>query len=241
MRILCFDIGGTAIKAQLCDESARAIGDRIRILTPRRATPKAVFAIIEAIAAEHAPFSRVAAGFPGVVKDGIAVTAPNLNRAWHGFDLRRALEKQLGVAARVANDADVQGLGASRGRGLELMITLGTGVGSALINDGILIPNLEMGHHPFRHGETYEEQLGKTALAQIGKRRWNQRVRKMVLQLSHAFNFHMLYIGGGNAKLVRVKLPENVQLISNESGLLGCVRLWYPATVIPVRRIRLVA
>lgn len=230
-RILCFDIGGTAVKAMLFDESGKAHCERMRIPTPRPATPKAVLGVMASIsklASIQRKFDRVSAGFPGVVKGGVVFDAPNLSPDWKDLSLQEALENLFRVPVRVANDADTQGLGASRGRGLELTITLGTGVGSALVYNGMLVPNLELGHHPSRHGETYEEQLGKSALDTVGRRRWNIRVRKMVKNLATAFNFDELYIGGGNAKHVVERLPGNVHLISNEYGLLGGVKLWYP-------------
>jgi polyphosphate glucokinase len=230
-RILCFDIGGTGIKAMLFDESGKPLSDRLRIPTPDPATPNAVFRVLRTIFDEP-PISRraerIAAGFPGIVKDGKAVNAPNLSPSWKNFPLQESLEHEFKVPARVANDADVQALGANQGKGLELTITLGTGVGSGLVYDGALIPNIELGHHPFRHGQTYEQQLGKPALDEIGKQRWNSRVLRMIQSLSTAFNFDRLYLGGGNVKHFTETHPKNVQLIGNFAGLAGGVRLWNP-------------
>jgi len=219
----------------LFDSSGRPISERIRIPTPRPATPKAIFQVLKQISAEvNGKFQSISAGFPGVVKNGITTNAPNLGTGWKEFRLQQALEREFSVEARVANDADLQGLGASLGKGVELTITLGTGLGSALICNGVPIPNLELGHHPFRHGQSYEEQLGKEALDAIGKERWNQRVRKMIHNLEIGFNYDALFLGGGNAKYVFGKLlpfgklPPNVRLISNEYGMLGGVRLWVP-------------
>jgi polyphosphate glucokinase len=230
-RILCFDIGGTAIKAMLFDDSGRALTERIRVPTPHAATPKAVLGVMRSIGelpGVRGGYSRISAGFPGVVKEGRTWSAPNLGPGWRRYPFRLAVERLFGIPVRVANDADIQGLGASRGNGLELTVTFGTGVGSALVYDGTLVPNLELGHHPFRRGQTYEEQLGKTALDEIGKRRWNARVRKMIRALSVAFNFDVLYLGGGNARHVSGKLPDGVRLVSNDTGLAGGVRLWRP-------------
>ena len=138
----------------------------------------------------------------------------------------------------MANDADIQGLGASQGKGVELIITLGTGVGSALVYEGSLIPNLELGNHPFRHGQTYEQQLGRPAYDRIGPRRWNTRIRRMVELLSFVFNYDELYLGGGNSKRVTRKLPSNVRVVSNECGLFGGVKLWNPHAEIKVPSLR---
>jgi polyphosphate glucokinase len=230
-RILCFDIGGSAIKAMVFDDSGKALTQKIRIPTPSPATPKAILAVMRSISETSViggKFERVSAGFPGVVKNGKTLNAPNLSPAWKNFPLQSTLEHEFGVDIRVANDADIQSLGASQGRGVELTITLGTGVGCGLVNNGILVPNLEMGHHPFRRGETYEEQLGRAAFDRIGKKRWNSRVQRMIRFLSIAFNFDHLYIGGGNAKHISGRLPTGVQLISNELGLAGGVKLWFP-------------
>lgn len=228
-RVLCFDIGGTAIKAMLFDALAKPVTERIRILTPRPATPQAVLTVMLTISempSVRGKFSRISAGFPGVVKAGKTLNAPNLSSKWKDFPFQKTVERKFGVPVRVANDADVQSLAASTGKGLELTVTLGTGVGSGLVYEGVLIPNLELGHHPFRHGETYEEQLGKIAFEKVGKRRWNARVRKMIRALSIAFNYDRLNIGGGNAKFVRGKLPPRVRLIPNELGLEGGTKLW---------------
>jgi polyphosphate glucokinase len=231
LRILCFDIGGTGVKAMLLDDSGKPLSGRIRIPTPQPATPSAVLKVMRDISLMdpiRGKFDRISAGFPGVVKEGKPVNAPNLDKGWNGFPLQDTLTKQLGAPARVANDADIQGLGASEGTGTELMITLGTGVGTALVYQGTLIPNLELGHHPFRKGETYEEQLGKAALDEVGKTRWNSRVKKMIAVLETVFTGDRIFIGGGNAKHIEVKLPDYVRLISNECGLLGGVKLWNP-------------
>ncbi len=178
------------------------------------------------LAAGQGDFDRVAVGFPGVVRNGITETAVNLNPDWVGFDLATALSNHWGKPVRVANDADIQGLAVISGHGVELVITLGTGFGSALFLDGKLVPNLEFGHHIFRHDKTYEEQLGREALDKVGKEKWNERLEKAIASLEHLFNYDNLYIGGGNAKKVALNLPLNAKIVSNESGLFGCIALW---------------
>ena len=119
-----------------------------------------------------------------------------------GLTWQALLSQRLAKPVRVANDADVQGLGAIAGKGVELVITLGTGFGSALFLDGKLVPNLEMGHHEFRKGETYEQQLGRAAMDKVGEKKWNNRLGKAIAQLEHLFNYDCLYLGGGEAKKV---------------------------------------
>jgi polyphosphate glucokinase len=129
----------------------------------------------------------------------------------------------------VANDADIQGLGIVEGRGVELVVTLGTGVGSALFLEGSLVPNLELGHHPFERGRTYEQRLGDAALRRLGVRRWKARLLRAALTLQRTFNPRRLYLGGGNARLLRRGLPPGVFAADNVAGLLGGIRLWADA------------
>ena len=223
---LAIDIGGTGIKSVVLDPKSQPVGEFRRVLTPRPATPKAVLAELHASVMEHGAFDRVSVGFPGVIRHGVVWTAANLHPKWVGYDLAAALSALLGKPVRVANDADIQGLGASEGQGLELMITLGTGIGSAILNNGMLVPNLELGHHPFDKGETYEERLGKAAYDQIGPARWNKRLQKAIATLEAFFNYDRLYLGGGQAKKINFKLPPNAKITPNREGLLGGIALW---------------
>ncbi|MCS6885992.1 MAG: ROK family protein [Acidobacteriota bacterium] len=226
VRTLAVDVGGSGIKVMVLDEKGTPLTERARQETPRPAKPAPILKVISELAATQGEFDRVSVGFPGVVHDGVTHTAPNLDPDWEGFPLAEELSKMLGKPVRVANDADVQGYGAISGQGLELVLTLGTGLGSALFINGRLVPNLELAHHPFRKGETYEEQVGRAALDRIGKAKWNRRVRRMIDLLQRTINYHTLYIGGGNAKKLVGDLPANVKIVSNEAGLLGGIALW---------------
>ena len=222
---LAVDIGGSGVKVMVLDEMGNPIGDRERLKTPQPATPEAIIEAITTLA-ESKNYDRVAVGFPGVIHYGVTKTAVNLDDSWIGFDLATALSDKLGKPVRVANDADIQGWGAVSGKGVELVITLGTGFGSALFIDGKLVPNLEMGHHPFRKGETYEEQLGRKALDKEGKKKWNARLEKAIATLEHLFNYDLLYIGGGETKKIEFELPANAKVVPNVAGLLGGIRLF---------------
>lgn len=226
IRTLAVDIGGSGVKVILLDEDSNCLTNRSRVETPQPPTPEAIIAAIATLAQEQGEFERVAVGFPGVIQHGITKTAVNLDPQWIGFDLAQALSQRLNKPVKVANDADIQGLGAISGKGLELVITLGTGFGSALFIDGKLVPNLEMGHHPFRKGETYEQQLGRVALEKQGKKKWNNRLEKAIANLEYLFNYDNLYIGGGEAKNIDFSLPNNAVIIPNISGLLGGIKLW---------------
>jgi polyphosphate glucokinase len=227
------DVGGSNVKAMLLDRSGRPTTERLKHPTPRPATPRTVTAEIVAMAQEIGAFDRVSVGFPGVIIDGRVMTAANLDGKWPHFDLRGALQRALGKPVHVTNDADMQGYGAIEGKGVELTITLGTGVGSGLFLDGMLVPNLELGHHAFRKGETYEEQLGQHALEVVGKRRWRKRLKLAIAQIQKVFWPRRLYIGGGNARLIDFRLPANVTTIPNEAGILGGIALWNAPTAQP--------
>ncbi|MDZ8107222.1 MAG: ROK family protein [Nostoc sp. DedQUE12a] len=226
IRTLSVDIGGSGVKAMVLDITGNPITERARLDTPQPATPEVVINAIVVLAAAQGEFHRVSVGFPGVVRCGVTETAVNLHPDWIGFDLETALLKRLNKPVRVINDADMQGFGAIAGKGVELVITLGTGFGSALFVDGKLVPNMEMGHHPFRKGETFEQQLGRAELEKIGDKRWNKRLEKAIASLQHLFNYDYLYIGGGEAVRVNLQLPLNVKLIPNITGLLGGIALW---------------
>ena len=225
MLTLAVDIGGSGIKVIVLDDKGNPVSDRKREKTPQSATPEAVIDIIATLAAAET-FDRVAVGFPGVIHYGVTKTAVNLDASWVGFDLASNLSQRLEKPVRVANDADIQGYGAVSGQGVELVVTLGTGFGSALFINGKLVPNLEMGHHPFRKGETYEEQLGREALDKEGKKKWNSRLEKAIANLEHLFNYDYLYIGGGETKKIDFELPSNAKIVPNVSGLLGGIKLF---------------
>src|SRR5579875_462402 len=223
---LAVDIGGTGVKALLLDARGKPISQRLREDTPQPATPEAMLAVMDEIVNRLGKFDRASVGFPGVVKHGATLTAHNLDRNWVGFDLAKVLKRRWRKPVRVANDSAVQGFAAIRGKGVELVITLGTGFGSSLFTDGHLVPGLELAHHPWRKDKTYEDFLGKNGFAKYGRKRWNKLVEKAIGQLEALFNFDHLYIGGGNATKINFALPKHVTRVPNEDGLLGGVALW---------------
>jgi polyphosphate glucokinase len=165
------DIGGTGIKLAALDDAGDIIGEPARVPTPPKpAAPETVVSIIVETAATLGPFDRVSVGFPGMVRGGKVLTAPNLGtELWSGFVLQEVLAARLDKPVRVMNDADVQGYGAIRGSGVEMILTLGTGAGTAIFDDGKAIPHLELAHHPLRGDKTYDQYLGNAALAIKGK------------------------------------------------------------------------
>ena len=237
---LAIDIGGTGLKASVLDAEGKMLVDRRRTATTYPMPPDKLVKELEGLAAALPPFDRVSAGFPGMVRAGRVLTAPHfvtrggpgteidpeLLKAWSGFDLTAALTDALGKPTKVVNDADLQGAAVITGQGLELVITLGTGVGSGLFYEGRLCPHLELAHHPLRKDQTYNERLGEAAREKIGNKKWNKRVRDAIGVLHTLFNYDHLFIGGGNASKVSFELPADTSIVDNAAGILGGIRLW---------------
>jgi polyphosphate glucokinase len=220
-RTLVVDVGGSGIKAALLNDLGKAVGERLRRESPASGMPDAVMDIIVSLAKESDAFDRVAVGFPGVIINGIVKQAPNLAKEWRDFNIAEVLQARLKKPVRVANDADVQGFGAISGTGVELVVTLGTGVGTSLFVDGRLVPNLEIG----------KDKLRNSALQKVGKKKWNKRLIRFIERLDEIFHFTRLYIGGGNSREVDVSLlPANVTIVSNVNGLIGGIALWRDET-----------
>jgi polyphosphate glucokinase len=223
---LAIDIGGTGLKATVLDAGGVPIGATDRVLTPRPATPAAILEALSKLVVPLGAFDRVSAGFPGIVRDGVVKTAPNLDPSWNGVPLASRLARLMKRPARVLNDAGVQGLGVIQGVGVEMMLTLGTGLGCGLFYEGVYVPNLELGHHPFRKGKTYEDYLGHGGLARDGVEKWNRHIARALEQIDPIWNPDRIYLGGGNSKHVTIELPAHVRLASNTAGLLGGIALW---------------
>jgi len=227
-RVLSIDIGGTGLKAAILDLEGDMLTERLRVPTPHPVTPDVLLdALVKLIEPLGTQFDLVSVGFPGVVRKGIIITAPNLGtKELKGYDLAYTLGKQLGKPVQVLNDADMQGFAAIEGKGVEMVITLGTGFGSALFLDGQIGPHLEIAHIPFRKGEDFDQQVGDKALKKIGKKKWNSRVKQAIEVIRVLTNFDKLYIGGGNAEKINFKLDPDVQIVPNEYGIRGGAWLW---------------
>ena len=227
IRTLAIDVGGSHLKASVVDEAGHLLTEPVRVDTPVGSTPRAIVETLVRLVKPLGTYDRVSVGFPGVVRDGRVLSAPNLgNDGWAGFDLAKGLTKALGKPVRVANDADVQGLAVIAGRGVEMIITLGTGFGTGLYVDGRLAPHLELAHHPFRKGETYDAQLGNAARKRVGNRKWNKRVKQAIENLRALTSFDRLYLGGGNAKKIDFVPDPDVTIVGNEAGIEGGIGLW---------------
>jgi polyphosphate glucokinase len=244
---LSVDIGGTGLKASVLDRDGAMVAERVRVPTTYPMAPTGQTGMVGLLTTLVQPLpiaDRVSAGFPGMVRKGHILSAPHfvtesgpgspvdleLEKAWDAFDLAGELEKALGKPTRVANDADVQGLAVMSGKGFEFVITLGTGLGTAIFLDGRLLPHLEIAHQPFRKGDTYNDQLGERTRKEIGDHRWNNRVQKAIDILDTMFFFDHLFIGGGNARRVNRddlgQMLKRTTIVDNSAGILGGIKLW---------------
>lgn len=213
----------------------------VRVPTPYPLEPEQLVAALVRLTTGLPPYQRVSAGFPGMVRDGRVLSAPHfitptgdggkptveLEIAWARFDLQQALRAALGKPCRVANDADVQGSALVKGEGLELVVTLGTGVGTALFSRGKLAPHLELAQHPLgKDGKTYNEMLGEPARKKVGNSKWNARVASALAVLKGLVFYDHCYVGGGNSTRVKITLPADVTLADNSAGIIGGIKLW---------------
>lgn len=224
----------------MLDATGAMLVDRVRVPTTYPMPPQLMVDTLCRLVEPLPPFDRVSAGFPGMVRCGRVLTAPHfvtaegpgtevlpeLLKAWTGFDLAAALSARTGKPAKVVNDADMQGAAVVTGKGLELVVTLGTGVGTALFYEGTLCPHMEFAHHPLQKDQTYNQRLGDAALERIGPKKWNRRVEKAITTLYNLFIYDHLFIGGGNAKRLAFTLPANASVIDNKAGILGGIKLW---------------
>ncbi|MGB5702765.1 MAG: ROK family protein [Polyangiales bacterium] len=227
MPTLAIDIGGGSIKLLALSPEGVPVTETLAQPTPQPATPDAVFKLIQDMADTLPPHRQVSVGFPGVVKDGVAFNAPNLgNELWDRVPLAERLAQALHRPVRAVNDVDLQGLGVVCGTGVEMVLTLGTGMGAALFTDGALVPNLELGHHPFRNGQTYEDLVRDSELKRIGPVAWTARVMDALEQIKPIFNYDLLHLGGGNAQNVQTELPDDVRVFSLADAMRGALRIW---------------
>lgn len=225
--ILALDIGGSTIKATVLDQAGLILQEYRKEKTPKEATPEKVLETIKTLVKDFKNYDRISVGFPGYVKKGIILTAPNLGTdAWKGTNLNKLIRDALNKPVRIVNDADLQGLAVVSGEGLEMVITLGTGFGTALLQDGNLLPHIELAHHNVTKKNTYDDYVGDQALESKGEEKWNRRMKRILAMLKTVFNYDRLYIGGGHADKLNLKLDENIVIVSNKDGIKGGSKLW---------------
>lgn len=234
--ILSIDIGGSHVKATILNSEGDLTMDYQRVETPKPATPEKLIQTIQSLTKNFPVFDCISVGFPGYVRNGVVITAPNLDTSlWHNVNLKKMISDALGKPAKVVNDADMQGLGVVNGKGFEMVVTLGTGFGTALLMDGYLLPHLEIAHHPITKSKDYDQYIGEKVMLEIGNAKWNKRVQRVIAILQTVFNYDHLYIGGGNAKKINFDLDSNITIVSNKDGIKGGARLWRLEETPPVR------
>lgn len=225
--ILSIDVGGSNVKATVLNQAGALTMDYQRVETPKPTTPEKLLQTIVGLTKNFPVFDCISVGFPGYVRDGVVITAPNLDTSlWQNVNLKQLLQDTFGKPTKVVNDADMQGLGVVNGKGFEIVVTLGTGFGTALLMDGHLLPHLEIAHHPITKSKDYDQYIGEKVMLEIGDKKWNKRIKRVIEILKTVFNYDHLYIGGGNAKKIDFDLDSNITIVSNKDGIKGGARLW---------------
>ena len=225
--ILGVDIGGTFVKASVVDRQGFMLASWQRAPTPKPATLEALIGTIRSLAKDLPAFDAISIAFPGVVKNGTVLTAPNLGtEQWCGTNLANAVAQSFGRDVRMLNDAIVQGLGVVKGPGLDCVLTLGTGLGCALFREKKFIAQLELGRHIARDNLCYDEYIGQAAFLELKSSAWNERVRTTIDAARNLFNFDHLYLGGGNSRRLDFELNADTTIIPVTAGITGAARLW---------------
>src|SRR5467141_2196574 len=214
MNVLVIDIGGTHVKVLATDQDAHREFDSGPALTPKR-----MVSGVRKLVADW-KYDVVSIGYPGPVLRNRPVSEPwNLGKGWAGFNFESAFKRPV----RVLNDAAMQALGSYKG-GKMLFLGLGTGLGSAMIVNGMLEP-MELAHLTYKNGKTYEDYLGLRGLERMGKKKWRVQVAKIAKKLKAALEADYVVLGGGNSKKLK-KPPAGTRLGSNENAFLGGFRMW---------------
>jgi polyphosphate glucokinase len=216
-RVLAVDVGGNHIKM-------RVFGRREmrQFESGPKMTPRQMVAQVHELTGDWI-YDAVSIGYPGMVVHGTVVAEPhNLGRGWVGFDFRKA----FGRPTHILNDAAMQAIGSYEG-GRMLFLGLGTGLGSALVVDGI-VESMELAHLPFKKGRTYEDYVGDRGLRRLGPKKWQKAVKEVVNQLSTVLEVDYIVIGGGNSRKLK-RLPKNARLGSNDFAFIGGFRIWRDA------------
>lgn len=218
-KVLVIDVGGTNVKLLATGQKAPRKHPSGPTMTPR----KMVGLVKRAVADWE--FDCITLGYPGPIINGHPLREPhNLGGGWVGFDFKKA----FGCPVKIINDAAMQALGSYKG-GRMLFLGLGTGLGSAMIVDGILQP-MELAHLAYKNGRSYEDYLGLRGLERMGKKKWRRHVGKVTKRLKVALDADYVVLGGGNCKKLK-ELPRGARRGNNENAFLGGFRLWQKGPV----------
>lgn len=214
-RVLTVDVGGTHVKFEVSGNS-----ERREFESGPKLSASSMVATVKKMT-EDWRYDAVSLGYPGVVlRDHVIAEPRNLGRGWRNFDFAKA----FGRPVKIVNDAVMQALGSYQG-GRMLFLGLGTGLGTAMILDGVMVP-MELAHLPYRRGKTFEQYVGAAGLKRLGKTKWRKHVIDVVGRLTAALEPEYVVLGGGNAKKLGKKLPPQVRLGCNDSAFDGGYRLW---------------
>ena len=241
---LTIDCGGGSIKAAVLDAAGTMRSAPIRVPTPYPLTTELFMQTLTQLANQLPKADRATVGIPGMIRHGVVISTPHyvtktgprsivlpeLVDQWCGFDARSQLSESFGIPTLVLNDAEVHGAGVVAGSGLEVVVTLGTGLGYALFDGGKLAPHLELSQAPVRFQHTYDTYIGEAERKKLGDLFWSRRVRKIIDGLRPVFVWDRLYLGGGNARNIKLeiveKLGDDVVIVPNSAALVGGVRAW---------------
>lgn len=245
-RAVGVDIGGTGIKAGIVDlERGELISDRVKVATPEGAHPPDVLAavteVLSTLGVADDPSVALGVAFPAIVKHGRTLSAANVSERWIDFEAEKFFEDGLGRDIHFANDADVAGIaevryGAARDQpGLTILTTLGTGIGSALLYDGVLIPNSELGHvQRAEHGKDAEAYAAYSAMErdELSWEQWAERLQWYYSYIEFLFSPDLFVVGGGVSKhaakflhLLQLKTPIVPAVHRNNAGIIGAAAL----------------
>jgi polyphosphate glucokinase len=241
---LTVDCGGTGIKASVLDKSGKVLIDFPYLKTPYPLSPSKLIGIIQDFVKADLRIKRVTVGLPGMIRNGKVVVIPhyinangprsavdpNLKKAWYGFDMQSILQKRLKIPSLVLNDAELHAAAVIEGKGLETVLTFGTGLGSAIFSGGNLAPHLEISHATIRYGKSIDTWIGEQARRRMGNQLWSRRVKSLIQELYPMIIWDKLYIGGGNAQRISKSALKSfdykVKIIPNSAGVTGGVKAW---------------
>ena len=241
---LSVDCGGGGIKASVLDCEGNIISRAVRTPTPYPLPPTKLVETIASLASQLPGANRVTVGMPGMIRHGVVIATPHyitkdgprskvlpdLVEAWGRFDMGAAVSRALGIPSLVLNDAEVAGAGVVTGHGLEMIVTLGTGLGNAVFDNGVLAPHVEVSQGPVRWGLTYDDYIGEHERLRLGDAHWSRRVRRVVDALRPMYLWDRLYLGGGNSRRIAAaqlaRIGDDVVVVPNEAGMTGGARCW---------------
>ena len=241
---LTVDCGGTGIKASIFNDRGQLIRDLPYLRTPYPLEPNLLIEIIKSFLISDISINRLTVGLPGMIRDGKIVFIPHyinkngprgavdqqLKKAWHGFDMKSGLQKKLKLPTLVLNDAEVHAAAVISGIGLETVLTFGTGLGSAIFNNGQLAPHLEISHATIRYGKSIDAWIGEISRRRMGNQLWSRRVKALIGELYPMIIWDKLYIGGGNSSRISKSALKSfdykVKIIPNSAGVAGGVKAW---------------